>query len=282
MFLQQLRATLLGKYRNLEHDIDGLREQLDEECETKAEMQRLLSKASAETLMWRSKYESEGLAKVEEAEAARMKLACRLEEMEATVEQMNVKNANLEKIKHRALNELQEMQVAVERAQTMASAAEKKQRNFDRIMAEWKMKVDDLGGELDISQKECRRQATENYRLNAMHEEDMEAMDLLRRDNKNLSDDIRNLTDQLADGGRAFSDAEKTMKQLEAEKDELQSALEEAEAALEQEESKTARNQLELNQVKQEIEKRIQEKEDEFESTRLVLYTYIIPILTHQ
>lgn len=266
--VQQLRATLLGKYRNLEHDIDSLREQLDEECENKAEMQRLLSKSSAETLMWRSKYESEGLAKAEELEAARMKLSCRLEESEATVEQLNVKNANLEKIKHRALNELQEMQVAVERAQTMASAAEKKQRNFDRILAEWKMKVDDLGAEFDMSQKECRRLANENYRLSAMYEENMELMDSLRRDNKNLNDEIKSLSDQLAEGGRAFSDAEKTMKQLEAEKEELQSALEEAEAALEQEESKAARNQLELNQVKQEIEKRIQEKEEEFESTR--------------
>ena len=42
------RATLLGKFRNLEHDIDGLREQLEEESEAKADLQRQLSKANAE------------------------------------------------------------------------------------------------------------------------------------------------------------------------------------------------------------------------------------------
>merc|ERR1712108_127277 len=50
--------------------------------------------------------------------------------------------------------------------------------------------------------------------------------------------------------------------------EELQAALEEAEAALEQEENKVLRAQLELGQVRQEIDRRIQEKEEECENTR--------------
>ena len=53
-------------------------------------------------------------------------------------------------------------------------------------------------------------------------------------------------------------------------KDELQSALEEAEATLEQEENKVLRIQLDLGQVRQEIDRRIQEKEEEFENTRYI------------
>ena len=49
---------------------------------------------------------------------------------------------------------------------------------------------------------------------------------------------------------------------------ELTAALEEAEGALEQEENKVLRAQLELTQVRQEIERRIAEKEEEFQSTR--------------
>ena len=51
-------------------------------------------------------------------------------------------------------------------------------------------------------------------------------------------------------------------------KEELQAALEEAEAALEQEENKVLRAQLELGQVRQEIDRKIQEKEEEFDNTR--------------
>merc|ERR1719427_704127 len=49
---------------------------------------------------------------------------------------------------------------------------------------------------------------------------------------------------------------------------ELQAALEEAEGALEQEENKVLRDQLELTQVRQEIERRIGEKEEEFMTTK--------------
>ncbi|XP_045582177.2 myosin heavy chain, muscle isoform X1 [Procambarus clarkii] len=264
----RLRATILGKYRNLEHDIDGLREQLDEDSEIKAELQRLLSKASAEALMWRSKYESDGVAKAEELEAARMKLACRLEESEAQIEQLNVRNLNLEKTKQRALGEFEEMQIAVEKAQTLAAVAEKRQRNFDKIIGEWKIKVDDLAMELDVSQKEYRSLSTENYRLNAICEERAESFEALRRENKNLSDEVRNLSDQLSDRDNTLSENQKTIKQYEVEKEELQAALEEAESALEQEENKVLRSQVELGQVRQEIDRRLQEKEDEFEATR--------------
>merc|ERR1712212_1249112 len=57
-------------------------------------------------------------------------------------------------------------------------------------------------------------------------------------------------------------------KRLEAEKLELQSALEEAEATLEQEENKVLRCQMELTQVKTEIERRIAEKDEEFGMVR--------------
>merc|ERR1712241_898567 len=55
---------------------------------------------------------------------------------------------------------------------------------------------------------------------------------------------------------------------LETEKEELQGALEEAEATLEMEENKVLRAQLELANVRQEIDRRVAEKEEEFNNTR--------------
>merc|ERR1719447_1442626 len=63
--------------------------------------------------------------------------------------------------------------------------------------------------------------------------------------------------DQISEGGRSIHEIDKIRKRLEAEKLELQ-------AALEQEENKVLRAQLELTQVRQEIERRIVEKEEEF------------------
>merc|ERR1740131_257991 len=93
-------------------------------------------------------------------------------------------------------------------------------------------------------------------------------MDVVKRENKNLADEIRDLLDQLGDGGRSIHDLDKQRRRLEVEKEELQTALEEAEGALEQEENKVLRAQLELGQVRQDIDRKIAEKEEEFDNTR--------------
>ena len=83
-----------------------------------------------------------------------------------------------------------------------------------------------------------------------------------------LSNEIKDIMDQISEGGRSIHEIDKIRKRLEAEKLELEAALSEAEGALEQEENKVLRASLELTQVKQEIERRISQKEDEFNSTK--------------
>merc|ERR1719384_567684 len=56
------RGFILGKFRNLEHEVDLTREQLEEEGQSKADSLRMLSKSVGEAQMWRQKYEKDGLA----------------------------------------------------------------------------------------------------------------------------------------------------------------------------------------------------------------------------
>merc|ERR1711981_478849 len=124
------------------------------------------------------------------------------------------------------------------------------------------------GQEVEASQRECRNYSSELFRLKAAWDETMEQLDVVKRENKNLADEIKDLLDQLGDGGRSIHELDKQRRRLEVEKEELQAALEEAEAALEQEENKVLRSQLELGQVRQEIDRKIQEKVEEFDNTR--------------
>merc|ERR1712055_343902 len=172
------------------------------------------------------------------------------------------------KSKGRLESDLESLHVDCNRASAAAAAAEKKQKNFDKIISEWKIKVDDLALEYDNSQKEVRNYSTELFRIKACYEENLAAFDSVKRENKNLSDEVKDLMDQIGEGGRNYHEVGKTYKRLEVEKDELSAALEDAEAALEQEENKFLRGQLELSQVRQEIDRRIAEKEEEFDNTR--------------
>ena len=91
----------------------------------------------------------------------------------------------------------------------------------------------------------------------------------IHRENKTLSDEIKDLMEQISEGGRSIHEIEKQRKRLETEKFELETCLGDAESALEQEENKLLRLSLEVNQVRADIEKRIQEKEEEFEGNNL-------------
>uniref|UniRef100_A0A1I8HF45 Paramyosin n=1 Tax=Macrostomum lignano TaxID=282301 RepID=A0A1I8HF45_9PLAT len=122
--------------------------------------------------------------------------------------------------------------------------------------------------DLESTQRESRGYSAEIFKLKAQLEEARDQTEAVRRENKSLADEIRDLTEQLGEGGRNVHEVDKARRRLEMEKEELQAALEEAESALEQEEAKVARTQLELAQVRQDIDRRIAEKEEEFESTR--------------
>ncbi|XP_076442426.1 myosin heavy chain, striated muscle-like isoform X8 [Babylonia areolata] len=262
------RQKLSSEVRNLNSDLESLREQLEEEQDSKSDLQRQLSKANSEAQQWRSKFEGEGAARAEELEESRRKLQNKLSEAEQAAEAALAKVAGLEKAKARLQGELEDLMVDVERANANANNLEKKQRAFDKTIAEWEAKVRDLQMELENAQKEARGYSAELFRVKAQLEEAHDGQEALRRENKNLADEIHDLTEQLSDGGRSVHEAEKARKRLELEKEELQAALEEAEAALEQEEAKVMRSQLEISQVRSEIDRRIHDKEEEFENTR--------------
>merc|ERR1711894_136024 len=224
--------------------------------------------AQAEIQLWRSRFETEGMGRVDELEMARNKLQARILEAEENVETLNVKIANGEKSRSRMQADLEELSMDYERTHAAAIITEKRGKNFDKDIGEWKAKSDDISAEVEASQKECRNYNSELYRLKAAHDEVVEQLDVVKRENKNLADEIKDLLDQLGDGGRSFHELDKQRRRLEVEKEELQAALEEAEAALEQEENKVLRAQLELGQVRQEIDRKIHEKEEEFDNTR--------------
>merc|ERR1712179_233492 len=154
------------------------------------------------------------------------------------------------------------------RVHAAALITEKRAKNFDKVLGEWLSKASDVQAEVAASQDEGRNYSSELFRLKAAQDEAVEQLDIVKRENKNLADEIKDLLDQLGEGGRSIHDLDKQRRRLETEKEELQAALEEAEATLEMEENKVLRAQLELAQVKQEIDRRVAEKEDEFNNTR--------------
>merc|ERR1712172_254312 len=123
----------------------------------------------------------------------------------------------VEKAKGKIGAEISEMTSSLDQAQVLNAAMERKAKQFDKVIGEWKGKVDRLSYDLDVSQKETRNASSELFKVKSAYEETMLQLEEVRRENKTLSNEI-----------------------------------------------KVLRCQLELNAVRQEIERRLAEKEEEF------------------
>merc|ERR1719356_2033737 len=262
------RQSLLGRFRTIEHEYDGVKEHFDDEMQQKEEAARTLQKLMADANIWRHKYETDAMGKIEELEMTKLKLQARLAESEGTMENLNSKLMVLEKAKLQVTKDIEDMVHRVDQVNMMYNQAEKRVKLMDKVIAEWKVKADVTSLELNNSQKECRNASAELFRVKNGYDEASSQMDDVRRENRSLSDEIKDLMEQISEGGRSIHEIEKQRKKLESEKMELEGALGDAETALEAEENKFLRMSLEINQVRADIEKRLQEKDEEFESTR--------------
>uniref|UniRef100_A0A915EFF8 Myosin motor domain-containing protein n=1 Tax=Ditylenchus dipsaci TaxID=166011 RepID=A0A915EFF8_9BILA len=237
--------------KNLQHELEQLRESLEEEIVGKSNLLRQLNREQAEVQQWKSRFETEGLVADDDVDEMRRKQLADIAQMQNELDAANSRLQSLEKQRSRLTAELDAARSESENLNQQSHQLEKRQKAFEKTVDEWRHKADDLQNELDAAQREARNQAAEAHRLQT-------TQDSL----------LNNFQEQLTDGGRSVNELEKTLRHLEVEKDELQHALDEAEAALEAEESKVLRSNVEVAQIRAEIEKRLQEKEEDFENTR--------------
>merc|ERR1712013_657449 len=238
------KSSLLTKVKHLSTDLETLKDKIENTHLQKSDIMKALSKAQSEIQLWKSRYETEGLGRVDELETGNSKLKSRVGEAEETVDALQAKLINVEKSKNRITQELEELQMEYERAHAAAIIVENRAKNYDKVLAEWQLKAADLASEIEASHSESRNYSSEPFRVKAAQEEALDHLDVVKRENKNLGDEIKDLLDQLGEGGRLIHDLDKTRRRLEVEKEELQAALEEAENALEQEENKVLKAQF--------------------------------------
>merc|ERR1719345_477661 len=122
---------------------------------------------------------------------AKLKMQARLSEAQSTADQLQAKLAQVEKAKSKLSSELEGMAGQLDQAQILNSSMEKKAKQFDRVVGEWKVKVDSIGMDLDNSQKETRNASSELFRVKSAYEEAVLQLDEVRRENQALSNEIK-------------------------------------------------------------------------------------------
>ena len=85
-----------------------------------------------------------------------MKLVARLSEAEDTIEGLTSRCSSLEKLRVKMSGEIEDLQLQVDASNQLAVSLEKKARHFDKAVAEWKAKVEELNQQLEVTQRENR------------------------------------------------------------------------------------------------------------------------------
>lgn len=73
---------------------------------------------------------------------------------------------------------------SLSQASSCAQALDKKQRILEKYLVDWKHKCEELVAEVEGCQKEGRQHASELSKVRTAHEESVEQLEALRRDNK--------------------------------------------------------------------------------------------------
>merc|ERR1712131_36078 len=135
---------------------------------------------------------------------------------------MGARCGSLEKTKTRLQGEVEDLSADLDRSNTAASGLDKKQRNFDKLLAEAKQKQEQ-------AQKEARQASGELFKLKNATEETCESLEAIKRENKNLQEEIQELQASIVESTKTVHDLEKTKRSVEIERSEIQGHLEEAE-----------------------------------------------------
>ena len=112
--------------------LEKAKERIEEESEKKSDALKALSKAQAEIQLWKSKFETEAMGRIDELDGSRQKLNARLQEAEETIESLNQKVSSTEKTKHRLETELEDLQLEYERVHAAPIITERRGKNFDK------------------------------------------------------------------------------------------------------------------------------------------------------
>merc|ERR1712209_114669 len=254
------RQLLLGKYRNLEHEVDVAKEALDEESSGRENILRLNAKAEGDAAAMRQKYEQEAVAKAEELEMTKMKLSARNTEAEAAIDNLNAKLAQIEKAKGKIQAEINEMSTNLDQAQVVNAAMERKAKQFDKTIKKYQLQVRDAQVKVDAESQSKSAAADQKVQADrkaaAMQnclEESRALLETADRQRRAAEQELADTNENLADLSNVNQSIAAARRKLESEYNQLNSDLDEMTNEARLSEEKAARAMVDAARLADEL-----------------------------
>ncbi|KAL5288885.1 MYH9 family protein [Megaselia abdita] len=262
---QKLQSS--SKLRQLETEMQALQEQLEEDEEAKRNYERKLAECTATMQEMKKKAEEDADA-VKELEEGKKKLNKELEALERQVKELQAQNDRLDKSKKKIQQEFDDATIELEAQRTKVLDLEKKQKNFDKILAEEKSVGEQIAQERDTAEREAREKETKVLSLTRELDEAYDNIKELETKRKSLQNELDDLANTQGTADKNVHELEKSKRALESQLAELRAQNEELEDDLQLTEDAKLRLEVNMQALRAQFERDIQAKEEGAEEKR--------------
>lgn len=130
---------------------------------------------------------------VKELEESRKKCNKDIEALQRQIQELTVANDRLDKSKKKLQSELEDATIELEAQRTKVLDLEKKQKNFDKVLAEEKAVSEQFAQDRDAAERDAREKETKVLSLTRELDEAYEKIDDLELKRKNLQNELDEL-----------------------------------------------------------------------------------------
>ncbi|KAI5723847.1 hypothetical protein M8J76_011739 [Diaphorina citri] len=263
----KLKLSLQSKLRQVETERDALQETIEEEEEAKKNLEKQIVALSLQNteLKKKAEEEAENVAVLEET---RKKLIKENEVLEREKEELQALNDKLEKSKKKLQSELDDITIDLETQRAKVVDLEKKQRNFDKVLAEEKSVSEQIAAERDAAEREAREKETKVLSLTREIDEIMARCEELERAKRQTQADLDEVVNNQGTADKNVHELEKAKRLLESQLAEQKAQNEELEDELQITEDAKLRLEVNMQALRTQFERDLTLKEEQAEEKR--------------
>lgn len=156
-------------------------------------MLRQLSREQSEAQQYRAHYESKELLSDIDLDELRRKQTAEITTIRQELDKLQARYHSLEKQQSRYSAEFKAARTDMEFSMRECEQREKKLKSGNKLMEEWRKRVDDLQSELEAAQRESKKQISKAHYLQTARDALQEQVEAFRRENKQLFSELDSL-----------------------------------------------------------------------------------------
>merc|ERR1719391_1560043 len=262
------RTNLTTYVSDLSRELIGLKERLDDESDTKTDLQQHHANIITENQKLKSEIDKLKKNHESEMDLQRKKLMQKIAEAEEEAESSTTKVGAAERARQKTQDEIDALVVEMDKANALVVAYEKKVIAKEKELEAMRLREQKLQKDIESVNKECKNHQSNTQAYKKQYEEVTEQLMNFKREIDRFQSQLKDSNYELADKERLYGQINLAYRNLEVELDQRSKVVEDLEMLLQQTEERSNQIIAELQAVKTDASKTVQEKEETIESLK--------------